>query len=78
MLTIDWHKETGWEAPQIMPHGPITLDTSATCLHYGISCYEGISIIKNKETNKLQGFRVDDHMERFARSSAHLDMPSFD
>lgn len=78
MLTIDWSREGGWEAPKIIPHGPISIHTSATALHYGISCYEGISVVKNKETDKLQGFRVDDHLQGFADSTAHLDMPSFD
>jgi len=78
MLTIDWSKEHGWEAPQIVPHGPLTLETSATALHYGISCHEGISVVKNINTNKLQGFRVNDHLQQFADSTAHLDMPSFD
>lgn len=62
MVTIDWSKEGGWEAPKIVPHGPIKLETSATALHYGISCYEGISIVKNRKSGKLQGFRVNDHM----------------
>lgn len=78
MLTIDWSKEGGWAAPQIVPHGPITVATSATALHYGISCYEGISVVKNSETDKLQGFRVEDHLDSLQASSAHLDMPSFD
>lgn len=78
MLSIDWTKEGGWEAPQIIPHGPIKIETSATSLHYGISCYEGISVVKNKETNKLQGFRMEDHMQSFINSTKHLDMPVFD
>lgn len=78
MLTIDWSKEGGWEAPKIIPHGPLDLETSATSLHYGISCYEGISVCKNSQTGKLQGFRVNDHMNSLLNSTAHLDMPAFD
>lgn len=78
MLTVDWDKASGWHAPRIVPHGPIKIETSATALHYGISCYEGISICKNSETNKLQGFRVEEHLNSLRASSEHLDMPTFD
>lgn len=78
MLTIDWTKENGWEKPQIIPHGPLSIETSATSLHYGISCYEGISVFENKDTGVMQGFRVDDVLDSFAASTEHLDMPEFD
>ena len=47
MLTVDWTKESGWAKPQIIENGPITVETSATSLHYGISCYESLPIVKN-------------------------------
>ena len=53
MLSIDWSKEGGWEAPQIIPHGPIKVETSATSLHYGISVNESVSIVKNAKDSKL-------------------------
>jgi branched-chain amino acid aminotransferase len=53
MIEIDWNKESGWLAPKIVPHGPITIETSASSLHYGISCHESLSVVKNKETGKL-------------------------
>ena len=50
MLSIDWTKDKGWAAPQIIPYGPIKLETSATALHYGISVHEGISVVENRDT----------------------------
>ena len=47
MLSIDWTKAGGWEAPKIIPYGPIKMQTSATALHYGISVHEGINIVEN-------------------------------
>lgn len=47
MLSIDWSKEKGWAAPEILPYGPIKMETSATALHYGISVHEGISVVEN-------------------------------
>ena len=78
MLSVDWDKQNGWHAPQIIPHGPISLETSATSLHYGISCFEGLSIVKNSQNNKLQGFRVHEHLDSFLAAGEHLDMPKFD
>ena len=56
---------------------PITIETSASSLHYGISVHEGISVFKNKDSGKMQGFRVHDHLASFNSASTHLDMPMF-
>ena len=78
MLSIDWTKEGGWDAPKILPYGPIKMQTSATALHYGISVHEGINIVENAKTGKLQAFRAKDKLQKFYNSTAHLDMPLFD
>lgn len=78
MLQIDWDKKTGWGKPQITPYGPMRVPISATSLHYGISCYEGLNVIQNKNTNEAQSFRSDEHLLGFLDSSNHLDMPLFD
>jgi len=54
------------------------METSATALHYGISVHEGISVVENAKTEKLQAFRADEHLDAFYKSSVHLDMPTFD
>jgi len=54
------------------------MDITATCLHYGISCYQGLNIVKNKNNGNPQAFRPDRHMTNFVLSSHHLDMPLFD
>lgn len=48
MFQVDWDITTGWGKPRITPNGPIKIDTTATSLHYGISAFEGISIVKNR------------------------------
>ena len=78
MLSIEWTKEQGWQAPEIIPYGPIKLATSATSLHYGISVHEGISVVQNFRDGKLQAFRAKEHLDAFYDSSEHLDMPLFD
>ena len=78
MLSIDWTMAGGWQKPEIIPYGPIRLETSATVLHYGLSCHEGISVVKNAKTGKLQAFRAKEHLQAFQYSSEHLDLPLFD
>ena len=78
MLSIDWTKDGGWDAPKIMPYGPIKMETSATALHYGISVHEGISVMENGNSGKMQAFRAKEHLKAFVDSSEHLDMPLFD
>jgi len=62
MLSIDWTKDGGWDAPKIMPYGPIKMETSATALHYGISVHEGISVMENGNSGKMQAFRAKEHL----------------
>lgn len=69
MLSVDWTKEGGWEAPKILPYGPIKMETSATALHYGISVHEGISVVENAKTGKMQAFRAKEHLNAFYDSS---------
>ena len=62
MLSVQWTKTGGWEAPEIIPYGPIKLATSATSLHYGISVFEGVSVVQNAKSDKLQAFRAKEHL----------------
>lgn len=76
---VDWIKDNGgWQTPQIVPYGPFQIDTSATCLHYGISAYEGFSVFQNAETGAPLAFRARDNLKSFLLASDHLDLPQFD
>ena len=58
MLSIDYDAENGgWQNPEIIPYGKLKVPITATSLHYGISCYEGMNIVMNKENGKAQAFR---------------------
>jgi hypothetical protein len=35
MLTIEFDKENGWGAPQIIPYQNLSISPAASCLHYG-------------------------------------------
>jgi branched-chain amino acid aminotransferase len=35
MLTVEWTKEGGWEAPKIIPYQDLRISPASSCLHYG-------------------------------------------
>jgi branched-chain amino acid aminotransferase len=77
MMSVDWDHIEGWSKPKIHPYGPLRIPTTATALHYGISVHEGLNIVKNSESGKLQTFRSKDHLDFFQASANHLELPSF-
>ena len=52
MFEVDWSKNEGWKTPKIVPYGPIKIPITATSLHYGISCYEALNVVRNKVSGK--------------------------
>lgn len=78
MFQVDWDMSTGWGKPRITPNEPIKIDTTATSLHYGISAFEGISIVKNRQTGAPQAFWAQNNLKSLVDSSDHLDLPKFD
>jgi branched-chain amino acid aminotransferase len=78
MFQVDWNIADGWGKPRIVPYEPLRIDPTATSLHYGISAFEGLSIVKNAKDGKSQAFRVATNMNSFLGASEHLDLPSFD
>ena len=52
MLEIDWSKENGWSAPKVVPYGKFRIHPAATSLHYGLSCFNGLNVLKNRDTDK--------------------------
>lgn len=44
MLTAKWTLEKGWEAPAIVPYGPLSLDPASTVLHYAPTLFEGMKV----------------------------------
>lgn len=76
MLTIA-SSPSGWQAPSIAPYAKLQLDPSASVLHYGVECFEGMKAYKDKH-GKIRLFRPDMNMTRFLKSSTRLALPSFD
>lgn len=63
-----------WEAPEIVPYGPISFDPSLAAIHYGQSIFEGIKAFRMKG-GETAVFRPDENWKRFNRSALRMEMP---
>ncbi|ORY01711.1 branched-chain amino acid aminotransferase II [Basidiobolus meristosporus CBS 931.73] len=77
MLMVEWEAKSGWGKPVIKPYGKISLDPSASVLHYSFECFEGMKAYKDKQ-GRARLFRPDMNTARLRRSSERLTLPSFD
>lgn len=77
MLICRWNDTTGWDAPAIVPYGDLIIPPSASVLHYGIECFEGLKAYKD-QLGKIRLFRPRLNMERLLKSAERLALPSFD
>ncbi|MBU2996886.1 branched-chain amino acid aminotransferase [Cellulophaga baltica] len=68
------YKNGAWEAPQVVPYGPLTLDPSAKIFHYGQSIFEGMKAYKDTE-EKVWLFRPLDNHKRLNISAKRLAIP---
>ena len=77
MLTIQWDKDNGWKAPQIGPTQDLSISPAASCLHYGLQCFEGMKAYKAVD-GTIRLFRPDKNMARLRSSMNALGMPTSD
>ena len=70
------YKEGKWQNPEIQPYAPITLDPSASVLHYGQAIFEGMKAFKDEE-NKVWLFRPEENFLRLNKSAVRLQIPEF-
>ena len=46
-MFICHYKDSKWQKPEIKPYQPLTLDPSASVLHYGQAVFEGMKAFKD-------------------------------
>ncbi|MEM9141436.1 MAG: branched-chain amino acid aminotransferase [Bacteroidota bacterium] len=73
MLVCEYRNGT-WEAPNIIPYGPISLAPSAKIFHYGQAIFEGMKAYKDNE-GKIWLFRPEDNQERLNISAQRMAIP---
>ena len=68
------YKNGKWNAPEVVPYQPITLDPSAKIFHYGQSIFEGMKAYKD-ENGDIFLFRPLDNFKRLNISAKRLAIP---
>ena len=68
------YQNGAWEAPEIIPYQPITLDPSAKIFHYGQSIFEGMKAYKD-DNDEVWLFRPMDNCKRLNISAKRMAIP---
>ena len=77
MFVMNYDEGQGWHDARIVPYGPIELDPSAMCLHYGQTVFEGMKAYRAKDGRVLL-FRPEKNMARLNVSNERLCIPKID
>lgn len=77
MFLMNYDKGLGWHDPRIVPYGPIALEPSAMCLHYGQEVFEGLKAYRDAAGGVLL-FRPEQNMARLNVSNERLCIPPID
>lgn len=74
MVSIEYSEAQGWHDARVRPYEPITLDPSASVLHYGQAIFEGLKAFRNNN-GTITTFRPDQNAARLRSSARRLAMP---
>ncbi|KZT58440.1 branched-chain amino acid aminotransferase II [Calocera cornea HHB12733] len=76
MLTVKWTNVGGWEAPEIGPYAPLSLEPSSVVLHYANALFEGLKAYRSS-SGRITLFRPDMNMSRMNRTAERIALPTF-
>lgn len=76
MITCQWTSTIGWDAPSLVPYGPLSLMPTASVLQYATTCFEGMKFYRGFD-GKLRLFRPDRNCARMLLSSTRISLPGF-
>ncbi|WIE70869.1 branched-chain amino acid aminotransferase [Curtobacterium sp. MCJR17_020] len=74
MATVEWTLDGGWHGASVHPYGPLSLDPSASVLHYAQEIFEGLKAYRHAD-GSVWSFRPDANARRFQRSARRLALP---
>lgn len=77
MFLMDYTEGKGWHDARIVPYGPIPMDPSAMCLHYGQTVFEGMKAYRTPD-NRILMFRPEENFKRLNQSNDRLQIPAVD
>ena len=75
-MLVCQYREGNWQIPEISPYKPLTLDPSASVLHYGQAIFEGMKAFKDSK-GQIWLFRPEENFKRFNLSAKRLQIPEF-
>ena len=75
MFVTHW-KDGQWDEGQLVEDNKLTIDVSATCLHYGQQSFEGMKAYRTKD-GRILLFRPDMNSKRMNRTADRLMMPQY-
>ncbi len=76
-MIIKKYKDGAWGETEIVPYGPISLDPSTACLHYGQEVFEGLKAYK-LENDDIMLFRPEENFKRLNESNTRMGIPHLD
>jgi branched-chain amino acid aminotransferase len=74
-MAVVKYSNGAWHSPEVKPYGPLSLDPSASVLHYGQAIFEGFKAYRQPD-GSVSLFRPEQNGERFNRSAHRLAMPA--
>ena len=77
MFIMDYETGKGWHDARIVPYGPIPMDPSTMCLHYGQEVFEGLKAYRTAD-GEIQLFRPEENFKRLNLSNERLVIPQID
>ena len=77
MFTLKYDTALGWHDALIGPYGPLSLDPTAMCLHYGQEIFEGMKAYRG-QGGEIYLFRPEENIRRMNASAERLCMPPVD
>lgn len=77
MVFARWTATSGWNEPEIVPYGPLSLPPSASVLHYATACFEGLKAYRGHD-GRTRLFRPQFNCARMLASAARISLPGFD
>lgn len=69
------YRDGAWQQGELKAYGPLSLDPSASSLHYGQAIFEGFKAFAQPDGG-VKTFRAASNGARFNRSAARLAMPA--
>ncbi|EEB08974.2 branched chain amino acid aminotransferase Eca39 [Schizosaccharomyces japonicus yFS275] len=77
MLIMKWNKDNGWNKPEIVPFGNLSMHPASSVFHYSFECFEGMKAYKDAN-GVPRLFRPIRNAERMLNTGRRISLPDFD